>query len=530
MFEILLFVVIVLLAKLFFDYGYQYEDYFKDKGIKYLKPYFLIGNSGNLFTRRKTLKDMLIDIYFKFPEEKLFGSFEFRSPRVVLRDPELVKQLAVKEFDHFSTRRSVVSADDEPVFGNSLLSLNGEKWKEMRSTLSPAFTGSKMRLMFGLMSECAKQMVVFLNKVTKEKGPPTYEMKDFSSKMGTDIIATCAYGIQVNSLEHQDNEFYVNAKEMLNITKPLRLARVILFFIFPKLCKNLGISIFPKHIIEYFRNVIMATITYREKNNVYRPDMIQLLMEAKKGKLAHNANENDSAGFATVEESHHGKRTGKKDLSDADIFSQCILFFVAGYETISTTFSFTCYELAVNPDVQDKLFEEIRNANEELGEKSLDYDTLQKMKYLDMVVTEDLRKWPGMGFVDRKCTKEIVIDDGKGLRFEFVKDDTFVVPVFGFHYDPQYFPNPDKFDPERFSDENKHKIVPGTYLPFGVGPRNCIGSRFALVEIKVLLYYLILNFKIEATEKTQIPLKLTKDPIMKPEKGIWVQLTPRSQP
>ena len=106
---------------------------------------------------------------------------------------------------------------------------------------------------------------------------------------------------------------------------------------------------------------------------------------------------------------------------------------------------------------------------------------------------------------------------------------SFFVPIWCFHRDSQYFPDPEKFDPERFSIENRGKIDPDTYIPFGVGPRNCIGSRFAIMEIKTVLYYLLLNFTFDITENTQIPIKLEKIPFgLKTEKGIWMALTPRN--
>lgn len=103
-----------------------------------------------------------------------------------------------------------------------------------------------------------------------------------------------------------------------------------------------------------------------------------------------------------------------------------------------------------------------------------------------------------------------------------------MVPIYGYHRDPNYFPDPLKFDPERFNEENRGNIDPDTYLPFGIGPRNCIGSRFALMEVKTIFYYLLLNFTFEVTEKTQIPLKYAKNPVgIQAEKGIWLALKPR---
>lgn len=125
------------------------------------------------------------------------------------------------------------------------------------------------------------------------------------------------------------------------------------------------------------------------------------------------------------------------------------------------------------------------------------------------------------------CVKEydLKIDD-KVLHFN--TNVNFFIPIWCFHRDPQYFPDPEKFDPERFSEENRCKIDSDTYLPFGVGPRNCIGSRFALMELKTIFYYLLLNFSFEVCDKTEIPLKFAKIPFgMKPENGIWLSLKPR---
>ena len=128
---------------------------------------------------------------------------------------------------------------------------------------------------------------------------------------------------------------------------------------------------------------------------------------------------------------------------------------------------------------------------------------------------------------DRVCAKDFDVDvDGKKLTIE--KGITILSLFYGLHMDPEYFPDPYKFDPERFSEENRRNIDPDTYLPFGIGPRNCIGSRFALMELKTIFYYLMLNFRFEVTEKTQIPLKLVNNPITaKTEKGIWMALVPR---
>ena len=105
---------------------------------------------------------------------------------------------------------------------------------------------------------------------------------------------------------------------------------------------------------------------------------------------------------------------------DDDLTAQCILFFLAGFDTVAVLMCFMSHELAVNPDIQERLYEEVKEVNEELNGKPLTYEVLQKMKYLDMVVSETLRKWPPAVATDRYCNKEFILDDGKGTKVKVI--------------------------------------------------------------------------------------------------------------
>lgn len=111
------------------------------------------------------------------------------------------------------------------------------------------------------------------------------------------------------------------------------------------------------------------------------------------------------------------------------------------------------------------------------------------------------------------------------------KGQSLLVPIYGLHRDPNYFPDPTRFDPERFSDENKVKISPCTFLPFGIGPRTCIGERFAKFEVKILLFHIISNFEIVPVEKTDIPVQILKTGFfLIPKNGIWLGFKRREKP
>lgn len=137
-------------------------------------------------------------------------------------------------------------------------------------------------------------------------------------------------------------------------------------------------------------NLIKNTIKTREENNIIRPDMIHLLMEARKGKYKETSTTNlPEAGFATVEE-HIEANVKPANLTDTDITAHALIFFLAGFDTVSRSIAFIAYELGVNPDVQEKLFQEVDNILSEFDGK-LTYEAIAKMKYLDMVISGTIK-------------------------------------------------------------------------------------------------------------------------------------------
>lgn len=208
---------------------------------------------------------------------------------------------------------------------------------------------------------------------------------------------------------------------------------------------------------------------------------------------------------------------------DDDFVAQCITFFLAGFNALSLSPSFLVHELIVNPDIQQRLFEEIKEAHQKLNGASFTFEVLQDMKYLDQVLSEALRRWTLAVVTDRIVNKPYVLESSDGKKVQLNVGDGIWFPVDAIHMDPKYYSNPEVFDPERFSDTNRGSISSATYFPFGVGPRNCIGSRFALMGVKAIVYHLILNFKLEMSEHTQHPLQLLNGPNanLVPQKGFW---------
>ncbi|XP_046748376.1 cytochrome P450 9e2-like [Diprion similis] len=474
--------------------------YFKKRNVPYSKPVFIFGNMLPMLRQRKSLAEFFQDLYREFPNEKYFGAFEFGNPIYVLRDTELIKSVTVKHFDHFSNHKAYVDESVDPLFGGNLFSMTGERWKEMRSIVSPTFTSSKMRVMFELISKCADDFTDYLEKQPR---PLTVEMKGLFTRYTNDVIATAAFGVSVNSLENQENEFYLMGKDATN-PGGLTTIKMFLFSWSPTLMKILRQTYVSNKVATFFRNLVKDTISTRIKDGIVRPDLIHQLMQAK-------------------------HKRGDEKLSIDEITGQAFIFFFAGFDTASTLMSFTCHQLAVHSDIQDKLIAEIDAAYDEDGGK-LSYDKVSQLKYLDMVLNETLRYYPPAVNTDRLSNLEFELPPPNGTDKPVIaKPGTRVwIPIFALHHDSQYFPDPEKFDPERFSPENKGSINPFAYMPFGVGPRNCPGSRFALMETKIVLCCLLRKFRICVGSKTQVPLVLSRtSPVMTAEHGFWLDLESR---
>ncbi|KAF2889773.1 hypothetical protein ILUMI_16400, partial [Ignelater luminosus] len=405
-----------------------------------------------------------------------------------------------------------------------------DRWHNMRSTLTPAFTGSKLRMMFELMKECAENLT---NYFLKQDGTITVEVKDIFSRFANDVIGTAAFGITCNSFEDKENEFYLMGQELSKIFTSIKHIKFLFYMKMPMIMEILKIPVFPKSVSTFFRGIIKDTLKVRRERGIIRPDMIHLLMEAKQGRLEYvESKKLENSGFAVVEEYTKLKNLQSKEkpiLTDEDIVAQALVFFSAGFETVSVTLTFATYELAVNWEVQQKLSKEVDDVLKEYNGQ-LSYENVIKMKYLDMVVTETLRKWPPIGNTDRLSSRPFIIEPKlPGEKPVLLESETSVrIPIFDIHRDEKYYPDPEKFDPERFSDENKHNINPFTYLPFGVGPRNCIGSRFALLEGKLMIAQIISKFEIIPVTETEIPIQAYHSGFtLKPKKGVWVGLKPR---
>lgn len=503
------------------------HHHFKKRNIPYVKPLPFFGNMRPAICskNREHFPDYILRMYRQLEDHPYGGAFSFMQPVIMLRDPELIKRVTVKDFEHFTDHRYFFDDATEPLWGKSLFNLSGERWRDMRSILNPAFTSSKTEAMFGLVSECCQQMVDFLEQCYQQ--PPeqgcdiqrddemlVLELKDLYTRYANDVIATAGFGIDIDSFKNPTNEFFVMGQKAFKIGH-LRMMKLFGYLIFPKFMQLLGVTIIPKKVTDFLRATIYETVLKREKEDIMRPDMLQLLMQAMKGTLTDETSSDDR------------KKTDKSNELDMDnIAAQALVFFLAGFDTTSTLLCFASHQLAVHPDIQSKLQEEIDTTLQQHGGQ-ITHEAVHSMKYLDMVVSETLRMFPPAVVADRLCVKPYSLEAEPPLDLE--PGDTIFIPIYGLHHDPEYYSDPERFDPERFSDEKRQNVNPFTYLPFGSGPRNCIGNRFALMESKLALVYVLSRFNLRVVAKTPMPMKIIQTGFnISVKGGFWFGLELRS--
>lgn len=206
------------------------------------------------------------------------------NPIFLVRDPEIFNRIAIKHFDSFEDHKFLFEPEMDTLMGESLFLMRGQTWREMRVTLSPAFTGSKMRYMFGLMRECAIQtrdnLLEDPNRVEHE-----IDVGDFFSRYVTDIIVSCAFGLKVNSFKDRTNVFLETGKIFASSGSLPSFLKILMLRSMPWLMKKLDIEFFRNRTRRFFSDLLLDNFKKRKELNICRPDLVDLLMNAKRKNL-----------------------------------------------------------------------------------------------------------------------------------------------------------------------------------------------------------------------------------------------------
>uniref|UniRef100_A0A8C9XJL0 unspecific monooxygenase n=1 Tax=Sander lucioperca TaxID=283035 RepID=A0A8C9XJL0_SANLU len=378
-----------------------------------------------------------------------------------------------------------------------------DQWRRIRSVLSPSFTSGRLKEV--QFPPALYLLCPFLHVEQNIFSTKPLELKEFFGPYSMDVVTSTAFSVDIDSLNNPSDPFVTNIKKMLKFDLFNPIFLIVAFFPFMgPILEKLEFSFFPVAVTDFFYAALQKIKSNREQSTQKsRVDFLQLMIDSQKN--------ND---LSKVEQD--------KGLTDHEILSQAMIFLFAGYETSSSSLSFMAYNLATNPHTMKRLQEEVDSTFPDKG--PVEYQALMQMEYLDCVINESLRLYPIAPRIERvaKATVEI-----NGLVIP--KGMVVMVPTWPLHRDPDLWSEPEEFKPERFSKENKETIDPYTYMPFGAGPRNCIGMRFALVMMKLAMVEILQRYSFSVCKETEIPLEMDIQGLLMPKRPIKLKLVPRSE-
>ena len=274
-FEILC--ILVVLFLFIYYYCTMNYDFWKVQGVLGPKPSFPLGNFQDVMLSRKTLGDYLNVIYKDFKDEPMVGIFARTTPVLILKDPEYIKDVLIKDFAKFPNRGLNIHEKVEPL-SQHLFNLESVRWKPLRNKLSPVFTSGKLKEMFYLLLESSDHLEKYLETIVTKNEP--IECRDLTAKFTANVIGSCAFGININSLCDEENEFLKMGKKIFQTTI-WRSARLKIRDATPWLFRLLGPVFEDRDMNNFFTNLIINTMKYRKDNNIVRHDFVDLINGVK---------------------------------------------------------------------------------------------------------------------------------------------------------------------------------------------------------------------------------------------------------
>lgn len=358
--------------------------------------------------------------------------------------------------------------------------------------MTPTFTSGKIkRMQTQIEDSCANLIEAIDLKVARNE---PFDAKVYFGGFTLDVIAACMFGTKVNTAKDPNNEVAKHSHLFFSYDISFEMMMVIAF---PWIATNIfGFHIFSRKATAFFADLTKQIVKSRidDKERFVRNDFVQHLMDAK---------DDDGQVFTLKKIADNG-----------------VLFLFAGYDTSSNALTHMAYLLALNPSVQDKLLAEV----DEFFAKNieLNIDTLSELKYLEAVVNETLRLCPPALRIQRVATKDTQLGD------TFVPKGCHVwMSTYAIMRSEENFEKPDDFIPERFLPNTDLRHNMQAFLPFATGPRNCIGLRFALFEIKLCFIRVLQRYKFERCAETKVPLEYFTGQLLMSAKEVMVKAVPR---
>ncbi|XP_069334237.1 cytochrome P450 4F2-like [Eulemur rufifrons] len=392
----------------------------------------------------------------------------------------------------------------KPWLGDGLLLSAGDKWSRHRRLLTPAFHFEILKPYVKIFNKSANIMHAKWQRLASE-GSACLDMFEHMSLMTLDSLQKCIFSFDSHCQESPSE--YIAAVLGLSALAVKRHRQIILHTDFLYYLTPDG-RCFRRacHLVHDFTNAVI-----QERRRTLESQGVDDFLKAKaKSKTL------DFIDVLLLAKDEDGK-----ELSDEDIRAEADTFMFEGHDTTASGLSWILYNLARHPEHQERCRQEVRELLRDREPTEIEWEDLAQLPFLTMCVKESLRLHPPVTVISRRCTKDIVLPDGRIIP----KGNICAISIFGIHHNPSVWSDPEVYDPFRFDPENPQNSSPLAFIPFSAGPRNCIGQTFAMTEMKVVLALTLLRFRVlphdtEPRRKSEL--------ILRAEGGLWLRVEPLS--
>lgn len=263
-------------------------NHWKNLGIAYNEPSLVFGNLDGVGQTIHLANKIQVIYESNKIGNKLCGFYLMQSPRLIIIDPELIKNILIKDFNHFADR-GIYHDPENDVLSAHLFALEGEKWQNLRHKLSSTFTSGKMKMMFPIIASFSKDLVNLVDELSSNESG--IDIKNVSTRFTADVIGSCGFGIDCNAMKDENSEM-LKMGDLFEIRDIKTKFNFFFVNVFPEIAKKLKMKLTPGYMTEFFMRVIKQTYDYRQNNEVNRNDFMSLLMQIQKyGKLKEDESE-----------------------------------------------------------------------------------------------------------------------------------------------------------------------------------------------------------------------------------------------
>uniref|UniRef100_A0A8R1DUJ9 Cytochrome P450 n=1 Tax=Caenorhabditis japonica TaxID=281687 RepID=A0A8R1DUJ9_CAEJA len=445
---------------------------------------------------------------------KIFGYYEGTVPVLVISDLDMLQEMFIKKFDCFYARKptntihgNLESTQEEPRI--HLFSSRGARWKRLRSLASPGFSVKALKMVHDVMEDSVINMV---DLMAKHEDGNAFNIHEYFQEFTYDVISRLAMG-QPNS------ELFNN--EGVEITKKIfsRSHRSVPWYLS---------VLFPNY--QYYIKKLFWNHENVKGGNVGK--MFQFCEQSVYNRIKEreeNARlgiENPESDFMDmflnyysdqVEDVEFGSQIEKKVTAE-DVIGSCFVFLLAGFDTTANSLAYAAYLLAKNPEKMKLVQEEIDSI---VTGGNISYDDIGKMRYLEAVIKEALRLYPvGWFACSRECVKQTTLGEhviDVGVRVEAdVMSIQRSTEIWG--------PDANEFVPERWINSSTRHVM--SWIPFGAGPRECVGKRLAISEAKTALAHVLRRYNLVSGIETEKELHIQGCTTASPE-AVTLHIEPR---